>query len=86
MDREEDIVFIDIKENNKSEIENNIKQRKIKKLELENNNLRYQIEDLRSELQRYNAPEQDLFDEISISINEIYIYISNRISVMFSCF
>lgn len=86
MEREEDIVFIDITENNKSESENNIKQRKIKKLEFENNNLRYQLEDLRSELQRSNTVEPDLFDEITISINEIYIYMSKRISEMFSCF
>jgi predicted nucleic acid-binding Zn-ribbon protein len=85
-DDEEDIVFIDIKDSIKDNEENNLKQRKINTLQIENNTLKYQIEDLQSELQRVKDPQMDLFDELTITVTDLYNYITIKVSEIFICF
>ena len=83
---EEDIVFIDIKDSIKENEENNLKQRKINTLQIENNTLKYQIEDLQSELQRVKDPQMDLFDELTITVTDLYNYITIKVREIFICF
>ena len=75
---EEDIVFIDIKDSIKDNEENNLKQRKINTLQTENNNLKYQIEDLRSELQRVKDPQMDLFGIQDLQLDFEHIQKQNK--------
>lgn len=83
---EEDIVFIDIKDSIKDNEENNLKQRKINTLQNENNTLKYQIKDLQSELQRVKEPQMDLFEELTITVTDLYNYITIKVSEIFICF